>query len=99
MTVSREPVRFGRGGVSFRASCPKSQSFQTHCALRLSVRSRRGTLIARSSSWLRVPQGSTGIARLRITPAGRRILRSRRVHVRVVDTNRYGWTATYERKA
>ncbi len=98
MTVAREPVAFSPRGVSFSVTCPKSQSYQTHCALRLSVRTRRGTVIARSSSWLRLPQGSTKVARLRITTAGRRILRSRRVHVRVIDTSRYGWTATYDRK-
>jgi hypothetical protein len=82
--------------VSFRVSCPKSQSFATHCALRLSVRTRRGTVLARSARSLRVAQGSTGVARLRLTAAGRRVLRAERVRVRVLDGGRdYGWTATY----
>jgi hypothetical protein len=93
--VTREPVQFGRHGVSFRVSCPAT-SLASDCELRLSVRTRRGTVIARAPRLLRVPSGGTALARLRMTRDGRRILRARRVQVRVLDGEHDdGWRATY----
>ena len=90
MLVTRVPARFSRQGVRFTVTCPGPDA----CAVRLTVKTRHGTVVARAAHTLRIAPGTSSVAKLRLTRDGRRILRARRVSVRVLAGSQ-GWRATW----